>query len=211
MRKLAIFAAILAFSFMIIPHLVAPVYAEPPLTEVLTHLGFTNVALASDETFPAGTYDITLYAEFAGYHNENELSYYETGTATYNLIFAGPEGQFGYLTPPLTKTFTIEHEFGLSMLTPEQHRYFTQNWKNPDGKIHSKVYRNLDDPYMFLIGFENLYGAGDRDYQDFVFSIRLQTPQQEVPEVPFGTVISLLGMSIAFIGFAGFKRWRPKP
>jgi hypothetical protein len=34
------------------------------------------------------------------------------------------------------------------------------------------VYRNLDDPKMFLIGFENLYEAGDRDYQDMVFSIR---------------------------------------
>ncbi len=145
---------------------------EPSLIEIFNHLGFTNVAEVPIETFPAGTYNITLYAEFAAYHAQNEISYYEVGTTTYNLLISGPEGDFGYINPPLTKIFTVNSQFGLSMYTPEHHRYFTENHLNPDGETHSKVYRNLDDPEMFLIGFENLYGAGDRDYQDFVFSIR---------------------------------------
>jgi len=161
-------AVILFLSYNVVPVSAS----EPSLIEVFNHLGFTNVAETTVGTFPAGTYTITLYAEFAGYHNENELSYYEVNTTTYNLLFAGPEGGFGYVSPPIVKKFTVAKEFGLSMFTPELHRYFTQNYLNPDGQIHSKVYRNLDDPKMFLIGFENLYGGGDRDYQDIVFSIR---------------------------------------
>jgi len=159
---------VLSFSFL--PNQVQA--AEPSLIEVLNHLGFTNIAEVPIETFPAGTYNVTLYAEFAAYHAQNEISYYEVGTTTYNLLISGPEGGFGYINPPLTKIFTVNSQFGLSMYTPEGHRYFTENYLNPDGEIHSKIYRNLDDPEMFLIGFENLYGAGDRDYQDFVFSIR---------------------------------------
>ena len=87
------------------------------------------------------------------------------------MLFAGPEGGFGYIVP-ITKTFTANDQFGLSMLSPGPHRYFTKTFINPDGEQHAKVYQNLDDPQMFLIGFENLYGAGDRDYNDLVFSVR---------------------------------------
>lgn len=202
-------AFILVLSFLFVPLIVIPVHAsEPSLAEIFEHLGFTDVAVADVETFPAGLYEITLYAEFAAYRDENELSYYLVGSSTYSLIFSGPEGGCEYIDPPLTKTFTADCQFGLSMLTPENHRYFTETSLNPDGEQHAKVYENLDDPCMFLIGFENLYGAGDRDYQDMVFSLKLQTPQQVIPEVPFGTILSFLSMFMAFAGFVGFKRFR---
>jgi len=148
------------------------VYAlEPPLSEIFNYLGFTNVAETSVETFSAGTYNITLYAEFAGYSDENELSYYEIDTSVFNVIFTGPEGGSEYLSPPVTKTFTAGFQFGLSMLCPGPHTYFSETSRNSDGEQHAKVYENLDDPNMFLIGFENQYGAGDRDYNDMVFSL----------------------------------------
>ena len=202
---------ILFLSFLLIPYIIIPVHAsEPTLMEVFNHLKFNNVAEADVETFPAGLYEITLYAEFAGYRDENELSYYEVGTSAYNLIFAGPEGGSGYLSPPITKTIVVDCQFGLSMFTPENHRYFTENGLNPDGQQHAKIYKNLDDPTMFLIGFENLYGAGDRDYQDLAFSLKIKAPQQVIPEVPFGTILSLLIMLIALAGFIGFKRIRSR-
>ena len=208
MRKLFAAVILLVFTCLLAPYIVSPAYAEPSITEVLDHLGFTDTTLVNDETFPAGTYEIVLYAEFAGYNEANNLSYYQVGTNEYNLIFDGPEGGFGYLSPPITKTITIVHMFGLSMATPENHRYFTQNGLNPDGQAHSIVYKNNDEPYMFLIGFENLYGLGDRDYQDMVFSLRLQTPSQMVPEVPLGTLMSAFTMILAFMGFIGFRRFR---
>jgi hypothetical protein len=145
--------------------------AEPTLTEVLSTLGFTNIELSSAETFEPGTYNITLLAEFAANNYSNELSYYEVGSSVYELIFSGPEGMFGYVIPPISKTFSIPAQFGLSMYSLEDHRYFTELLLNPDGQNHSKVYLNLDNPDMYLIGFENRYGASDRDYQDIVFSL----------------------------------------
>jgi len=207
---LGIVASILAMLF--IPYIIIPAHAsEPPLTDVFTNLGFINVANTTAETFPAGTYNITLYAEFAGFHEENELSFYEVNTSTFNLIFNGSEGGSEYVSPPLTKIFTAGSDFGLSMLTPENHTYYTETSRNPDyPEQHAIIYENLDEPGMFLIGFENLYATHtDRDYNDMVLSLKLQTPQHVIPEVPFGTILGVISMFIAFVGFLGFKRFRP--
>jgi len=196
-------------SFLLIPYAITPAQAsEPPNTEIFDHLGFANVTEVDVETFPAGMYNITLYAEFAGYCDENELSYYEVGTSTHNLIFAGPEGGFEYLSPPATKTIMAGSQFGLSIRTPENYTYLTEKNLNPDEQQHFRVYKSLDDPSMFLVGFEDLYEGGDKDYQDMVFSLKIQPPQPRIPEVPFGTIVILLAMFVAFLGFVGFKRLR---
>jgi len=150
---------------------------EPPLIDILTTtLGF-DVAETTVETFVAGRYEITLYAEYASYCHENTLSWYEVGTSDFNLIFEGPEGAVdsGMVDPPLTRSFTICSEFGLSLWSPDQggHRFFTETHLNPDAPVkHAMVYQNLDDPTMFLIGFENLEGGGDFDYNDMVLSLK---------------------------------------
>jgi len=150
--------------------------SEPSLPSILNDLGFTNIALTDTETFSPGMYNITLYAEFAGYNAQNELSYYAVGTSNFQTIFAGPEGATGslggYVDPPISKIITVGSQFGLSMLAPS-HRYFTETYLNPDSppEQHAQVYRNLDSPGMFLIGFENQFGAGDRDYNDMIFSV----------------------------------------
>jgi PKD repeat protein len=168
------------------------------LTSILDDLGFTNIALTDIETFPPGIYNVTLYAEFARYHDTNELSYYPVGTSDFQTIFTGPEGATGfdggYVVPPLSRIFTVDTEFGLSMLT-HYYRYFTEHELNPDStpgspEKHAQVYANLDDQNMFLIGFENSYGGGiDRDYNDMVFSLTLLNPPEidsitRSPETP---------------------------
>ena len=211
LRRLVLGTFILVLSFLLVPHIIVPVHAgEPVLTDVFEYLGFENVQQVIDETFPAGLYEITLYAEFAGYCDENELSYYEVGTDVFTVIFDGEEGGSGYLDPPWTRTFVTDYEFGISMRTPENYRYYTETSRNPDyPEQHAKVYKNLDDSCMFLIGFENLFAEHtDRDYNDMVFSLKLKTPDQVIPEVPIGTVLSFLSMFIAFAGFVGFKRFK---
>jgi len=143
---------------------------EPTLVIILNALGFTNIEESTTETFIPGIYRVKLYAEFAGYHAENELSWYEVGTTQYNLIFSGPEGNLGYVNPPIVKTFTINSQFGLSFNSLGT-RYFTETSKNPDGIKHAMIYRNLDNPNMYLIGFENTLGGGDQDYNDMVISL----------------------------------------
>jgi len=172
---------------------VVAIASEPSLPSILNNLGFTNIALTDTETFSPGTYNITLYAEFACYNAQNELSYYAVETSDFQTIFTGPEGATGslggYVDPPISKFFEVDTQFGLSMLAPE-HRYFTEHERNPDcTEQHAKVYRNLDSPDMFLIGFENKFGGGDRDYNDMVFSLVPLCPPEIVsvmrsPETP---------------------------
>jgi len=155
-----------------------PVKAEDPTLEtILNTLGFTNRKESTVETFVPGSYEIKLYAEFALFNGSNELSWYLAGSTVYNLIFSGPEGNFGYVNPPLVKTFAPTTRFGLSFLSTEA-RYFTELHRNPDGIKHCKIYLNLDDPDMYLIGFENHLGGGDLDYNDMVISLKLTSDVQ---------------------------------
>lgn len=88
-------------------------------------------------------------------------------------LFAGLEGSFGFVTPPTSKTFSCPSTFGLSLYVEQENRsYYSENWRNPDGQIHSEVYLNLDTPSHFVIAFEDLYDLGDRDFNDLVLSIR---------------------------------------
>jgi len=153
--------------------------SDPSLTEILNNLGFTNITQTNIETFPPGTYNITLYAEFARYPNENELSYYEVNTSSFTVLFYGPEGGSQYISPPITKTFSVNSQFGFSMSRTKTlpYRYFTESSRNPSGTKYAKVYKNLDNPNMFLIGFdERTYcdGTGDLDYNDMIFSLQLE-------------------------------------
>jgi len=132
---------------------------EPPLPSLLNELGFTNIDPSDIETFPSGFYQARLLAEFGEYHDINILSYYAVETSDFQMIFTGPEGATGtlggYVDPSISKYFTIDTQFGLSLLAPE-HRYFTEYELNPDyPEQHAQVYRNLDSPDMFLVGFEN--------------------------------------------------------
>jgi PKD repeat protein len=155
--------------------------SEPSLDTILNDLGFTNIVLTDVQTFSPGIYNITLMAEFASYNAQNELSYYAVGTSDLQTIFAGPEGvtepSGGYVVPPIFKYFESDAQFGISMLSPE-HRYYTEHYLNPDfPEIHAKVYANLDTPGMYLIGFENLFGESDRDFNDLVFSLVPRSPE----------------------------------
>ena len=183
----SILAVFIIASGLLLPLFVSSVNAEPPLGDILTSLGFLNVTESSVETFPAGSYEITLLAEFAGYHATNELSYYPVGTNDFTLLFSGPDGNNGYTTPTITKNFSCNSSFGLSMNVPaENHTYFTENWKNPDGQNHSKIFSNLNNPRMYLIGIENRYGLGDRDFNDMVFSLQSVKHYLSVDTEPFG-------------------------
>ncbi len=151
------------------------VRAEPGVISILHALGFTNIVESTAETFPPGTYEVKLYAEFAAYHPSNTLSWYVVGTSSFHLLFSGSEGNFGYVSPPIVKSFIAYEQLGLSFRSPEA-RYFTETARNPDGIRHALTYAVIDNPAMLLLGFENLYGGGDRDYQDMVISLELVKP-----------------------------------
>jgi PKD repeat protein len=199
---LALTSLLISASVTFFPSVTA--YSEPSLETILNDLGFINIDLVDTETFSLGAYNVTLMAEFAGCHEINQLSYYPIETSDFQTISTGPEGTTedgdGYIVPPITKTVVIETQFGLSMQSP-LHRYYTEHYLNPDYPMHhAKVYRNFDAPEMFLIGFENMFGESDRDFNDMVFSLFYICPL-EIVSVSRSPVDPNYGQSVTISAF----------
>ena len=175
-------ALLIALSLPLFQHDVAVCASQPSLTDIFSTLGFTNVTQLTVETFPAGAYNVTLYAKFGGDNSDNndsnELSFYQVNSSNFNVLYTPSEpAVFGYVTPPLTKAFSAGYAFGLSLLSWRSTRYFTETSLNPDGNQHAKVYLNLDDPSMVLVGFDErsvCTQVGDWDFNDMVFSLQVQ-------------------------------------
>jgi len=182
-RALALTVALLIIlSLPLFQHDVAVCASQPSLTDIFSSLGFTNVTQLTVETFPTGAYNVTLYAKFGGDNTDNidtnELSFYQVNSSDFDVLYAPSEPTvYGYVAPPLSKTFETGYQFGFSLLSWRGTRYFTETALNPDGNQHAKVYLNLDDPSMLLIGFDErsvCTTAGDGDFNDMVFSLQMQ-------------------------------------
>jgi hypothetical protein len=190
-RKLLIFA-FAVFALALLSTTVVKTNAqEPSLENILTSppLGFSLSSLLSTETFPAGTYSITMYAEYAGYCDTNELYWYSAGTTSpppnSNRIFVGSDGVLpgtpGLVPSPLTtatKSFTTNSAFGLCLHAPQDVPdgwWFTETSLNIDVHTqHAKIYQSTTDPNLYFLGFENLAASGsDFDYNDMVVSLEL--------------------------------------
>ena len=75
---------------------------------------------------------------------------------------------------------------------------------NADGIIHAVSFANEGSPYL-LISFEDLYGGGDKDYNDVVFAVSI-TKNGGGLGAPEPSLAA--GSLLAGIGFFGFGRRR---
>ncbi len=78
---------------------------------------------------------------------------------------------------------------------------------NPDGIVHTVAYAIEDSPYL-LIGFEDLWGGGDNDYNDLLFAAEIG--EQNVEYLSGSEPMTMLTLSLLLvISLIVFKRKQP--
>lgn len=86
------------------------------------------------------------------------------------------------------------------------HSYYTgDKSRNPDGLAHAEAITTFDDltqQFITTVGFEDLFGGGDNDFNDLSFQLTNVVDPPGIPEPP---ILVLLG-----IGLGGFVYLRNK-
>ena len=100
--------------------------------------------------------------------------------------------------------------FGLRVLSTGDEFFTGPASRNPDGVAHARARRWSGTPTIptpgVLIGFEDLFGGGDRDFNDYQFVVsNVSLVSATVPEP--GTML-LLGTGIAVVARRALKRRR---
>lgn len=80
----------------------------------------------------------------------------------------------------------------------------TQQKANADGLIHAVAYTLPGTPYL-LIGFEDLYGGGDKDYNDILFTLDIGKGNVEHLSGPEPSTMCILG-GLLTLGVAKRRR-----
>jgi hypothetical protein len=98
--------------------------------------------------------------------------------------------------------------FGIYVYDQGRGRYYTyysgSASNNPDGVGHVQLWKIADGRYGIRVGFEDLYGGGDQDYNDLIFEVSGVTHMV----TPEPVTIVLLGSGLMGLGGAGLARRR---
>jgi hypothetical protein len=127
----------------------------------------------------------------------NPISLVSPGPST--LI--GTDDEFGKIV--VLGPFAAGNELLFSIDSPEGTFFTGPAFRNPDGLAHAVV--DFTAPGVAIVGFEDLVGGGDLDFDDAVFRIEGAIGPGVVPEP---ATMSLLGMGLAGTFFARRRRQR---
>jgi len=169
--------------------------------------------------------NFTLQIEWAGYAPNNSFGIYGFSCSPWcglDLgetleLFTGSDSPittvqliFDFFTGTVTIAGTgtsasIGPAFGFYITTEPGYTYYSHTCLNPDYFNHMLVFNTPSLPDMDLvIAIEDLWGGGDRDYNDMVVSLNYISDSRLPGEVPLPGAVWLLGWGL--IGLAGYRK-----
>lgn len=139
---------------------------EPSIETVLDEQGFGDLNEVDRISFPPGTYETEIIAEYSRGHASNAVDLYDVGSGALVPLFEPAEGGFGVVLPEI-ETLVEAEEFGFSLLRDDGVRLYGDPALNPGGSRAMRVFQQGSSA-TYLIAFEDFL---DGDYQDFVFRL----------------------------------------
>lgn len=194
------------------------------LSETRSVSNLSSIALDPSKLYLANESDVRVYfvGEGAGYHNtlgfstngssldpndaalifpdaSSPTSYYNTITSEARIASAPLQsGDFVDLG-----TFTAGTALDFFLIADGanggSYVWSTESSANRDGLVHVVSFAQEGSPYL-LIGFEDLYGGGDKDYNDLLFVVDIGVANVAALANPEPSTLLILGVLLALLG-----------
>ncbi|MDQ3003750.1 MAG: PEP-CTERM sorting domain-containing protein [Fibrobacterota bacterium] len=145
----------------------------------------------------------TYRGHSAGYTNELYLS---LPTNSMGVIFNNHTTPVGTSANLGTHAAGTELKFSILVLNTGETFFSGPAARNPDGLVHVKTNDATAFAPDLWVGFEDLLGGGDLDYDDVQFSFSNVAALTELPSVPEPTTLGLFGLGIVGLAFAANRR-----